>query len=66
MRNNVPKGVDGPIQRRFRSRPDIKGLAFGFYGEWTREVDDFIAEGAKKGGVDPRAPRLLPWGGAGH
>ena len=51
--NNVPKGVDGPIQRRFRSRPGIKGLAFGFFGEWSREVDDFIAEVAKNGGSTP-------------
>ena len=51
--NNVPKGVDGPIQRRLRSRPGIKGLAFGFFGEWSREVDDFIAEVAKNGGSTP-------------
>ena len=50
---SVPKRVGGPIQRRFRSRPGIKGLAFGFYGDWSREVDDFIAEVAKKGGSTP-------------
>ena len=51
---NVPMRVDGgPIQRRFRSRPGIKGLAFGFYGDWSREVDNFIAEVAKKGGSTP-------------
>ena len=51
--NNVPKGGDGPIQRRLRSRPGIKGLAFGFFGEWSREVDDFIAEVARNGGSTP-------------
>ena len=51
--NNVPMGADGPIQQRCRSRPVIKGLAFGFYGDWNREVDDFIAEVAKKGGSIP-------------
>ena len=54
--NSVPKGVDGPIQRRFRSRPGIKGLAFGFYGDWSREVDDFIAEVAMKRGSTPERP----------
>ena len=29
---------------RGSTRPGIKGLAFGFYGEWSREVGDFIAE----------------------
>ena len=47
--NGVPKGAGGPIQRRCRSRPVIKGLAFGFYGDLSREVNDFIAEVAKKG-----------------
>ena len=51
--SSVPKGVGGPIQRRCRSRPGKKGLAFGFYGDWSREVDDFIAEVAKKGGSTP-------------
>ena len=46
--NSVPKEVDGPIQRRFRSRPGIKGLAFGFYGDWSREVDNFMAPSRTK------------------
>ena len=52
---SVPKGAGGPIQRRYRSRPVIKGLAFGFCGDWSREVGDFIAEVAKKGGRPPGA-----------
>jgi len=51
--NNIPKGVGGPIQRRCRSRPAIKGLAFGFYRDLCRKMDDFIAEVAKKGGSTP-------------
>ena len=50
--NNIPKGVGGPIQRRFRSRPGIKGLAFGFYGDWSREVD------GGEGSTIARLPRI--------
>ena len=51
--SSAPKGAGRPIQRRYRSMPVIRGLAFGFYGDWSREVDDFIAEVAKKGGSVP-------------
>ena len=43
---SVSKGGGGPMQRRYRSRPAIKGLA---YGERGREAGDFIAEVARKG-----------------
>ena len=48
--DSAPKGGGGPIQRRCRSRPAIKGLVFGFNGERGREVNYFIAEVAGKGG----------------
>ena len=51
--SSVPKGAGGPIQRRYQSRPVIKGLAFGFYGDWSRGLGNFIAEMAKKGGRPP-------------
>ena len=42
--SSVPKGAGGPIQWRCRSKPGIKGLAFGFYGEWGRGICSHIAE----------------------
>ena len=51
--SSVPKEAGGPVQRRCRSRPAIKGLAFGFYRDLCRKMDDFIAEVAKKGRSTP-------------
>ena len=31
--SNVPEKVGGPVQRRCRSRPGVRGLAFGFYDD---------------------------------
>ena len=53
VRGSVPKGAGGPIQRHYRFRPPIRGLALGFYGEWSLEEDDLIAEAAKKAGSTP-------------
>ena len=48
VRSSVRMGGDGPVRRRCRSRPIIKGLAFGFYGKWSLEVDGFTEEVASK------------------
>jgi hypothetical protein len=49
----TPAGVDGPILLHLRSLAPVYGLVVGANGEWSRGVDTFIADVARKASANP-------------
>lgn len=51
--NGVPRDRDGDVLALLRSLPPVTALAVGALGEWSREVDQFIADLGVKGSANP-------------
>jgi hypothetical protein len=51
--NDVPRDQDGPVLNLLRSLPPVTPLAVGALGEWSRDVDQFIADLGSKGSSNP-------------
>jgi hypothetical protein len=46
-------GVPGPLSALLETLGPVIGLAFGAYGEWSRQVDEFITDAAFVGSLVP-------------
>ena len=51
--NGTPRGTEGPEARFLQSRPCALGLVFGFFGEWSRELD-FTSGSLQRSGAEFR------------
>jgi hypothetical protein len=51
--NGVPRDRDGDVLALLRSLPPATALAVGALGEWSRRVDQFIADLGVKGSTNP-------------
>jgi hypothetical protein len=51
--NGAFRGTKGPVIRLLESLSCVMGLAFGFFREWSREVNSYIGEAAKVGSRVP-------------